>query len=251
MKPNLFASPIKFIVILLLSASCFSIKEEIFLNADGSGKYLVYTDMIGGSRNMMIGMMQSMNPEADTDSLMRAIDDQLWQEYPSVVDSIIDFSDKVPDSIKNDPDKQQFLERMEIFMEGSREKGYMNSGLRFSFKSMDDLEALMKLLDESSKNSAGGPPMPSTQIDYSFDKNSFSRKALLDAEDEMINDSSIMAMSAMLKESSWRLIVHLPEKAKKASKEQLVSKDGKDVIYEYDLLKIISGEQTMDMKIEF
>lgn len=212
---------------------------------------MVNTDMIAGSRNMMMEMMTSINPEADTDSLLKVIEDQLWQEYPSRVDSIIDFSDKVPDSIKNDPAKQKYLERMQMFMEGGREKGYMNSGMRFNFKSMDDLEDLMKLLDESSKNSAGGPPMPSTQINYMLDKNSFSRKASLNTEGEMMNDSTVMALSAMFKESSWQLIVHLPKKAKKASTAQLVSKEGKDVVYEYDLLKLINGEQSMDMKIEF
>ena len=236
---------------MLLCAGCFSIKEEIYLNSDGSGEYWIYTDLIGGSRNMMVTMMTSLNPEADEDSLLQVIEDQLWQEYPAEVDSILDISDKVPDSIRNDPEKRKYLERMEMFMEGSKAKGYLNSGMRFSFNGMDDLEAFMELLDQSSKSSTGGPPMPATQIEYGFEKNSFSRTAILDTMDEALDDSTMMVLEGMLKESSWQLIVHLPKKAKKASKEQLLSKEGKIVIYEYDLLKIVSGEQSMDMKIEF
>lgn len=237
--------------ILLTCVSCFSIKEEIYLNSDGSGKYLVYTDMIAGSRDMMLGMMSSMNPDADQDSLMKVVEDQLWQQYPSEIDSILDFSDKIPDSIKNDPDKQKYLERMEMFMEGGREKGYVNSGIRFTFNSMDDLEELMDLLDQSSRAGSGEMPMPSTKVKYAFDKKSFSRTAIIEDEKVEMNDSTMMALSAMLENSSWQLIVHLPKKVKKASSDQLVKNEGKDVIYEYDLLKIISGEQSMSMKVDF
>ena len=252
MRPKLSKQSIIPLSFLLLACTgCFSVKEEIYLNADGSGKYMMYTDMIEGSRQMMVSMMASMDPDADVDSLLQAMEDQLWQEYPNVVDSVIDFSDKVPDSIRNDPEKQKYLDRVEMFMEGSRAKGYMNSGMRFSFESMDDLENLMQLLDETSKNSAGSPSIPSTQVDYTFDKKSFSRTASFAAEDDALNDSTVMALGAILKESSWQLIVHLPKNVKKASSEQLLSVEGKDVIYQYDLIKIVTGERSMDMKIDF
>ncbi len=245
------ARPLAFLILSFLCAGCFSIKEEIYLNRDGGGEYLVYTDMIGGSRDMMMSMMTSLNPDADEDSLFQVIEEQLWREYPAEVDSVLDISDKVPDSIRNDPEKRKYLDRMEMFMKGSRKEGYLNSGLRFSFSGMEELESFMKILDEGSKSSSGDAQLPTTQFDHEFSKNSFSRQAVWDPTDEALEDSTMMALDAMLKESSWQLIVHLPKKVKAASKEQLVSKDGKTVTYEYDFMKIISGEQSMAIKVEF
>ena len=65
-------------------------------------------------------------------------------------------------------------------------------------------------------------------INFTAFKKSFSRTALLQDEKVDLNDSTMMALSAMLENSSWQLIVHLPSKVKKASTEQLVSQDGKD-----------------------
>ena len=48
-------------IVLILASSCGSVlQEEIYLNKDGSGEYLMYTDLIGAMRDMMSGMMGEM-----------------------------------------------------------------------------------------------------------------------------------------------------------------------------------------------
>lgn len=242
---------IKFLILLLLF-SCASVTEEIYLNNDGSGEYLVYTDVISSTRGMMLGMMSSIYPDASADSLRQIIDDQIWADMSDEVDSLIDFSTRVPDSIKNDPDKQKYLERMEMFMKGSKKDGFLNSGMSYRFQAVAELEDFVEFMNENQSATSGGMGMdlPNMKVKYSFDGKSFSRTTVMDEAIEM-NDSTMMMLSTMLEGAKSRLIIHLPREVKMASKSQLFEQSGKDVVYEFDLLKVINGEQSTDIKIDF
>lgn len=238
--------------ILLLVCSCASVTEEIYLNNDGSGEYLVYTDMVKSTRDMMMGMMTGIYPDASEDSLRRIIDVQIWADMPDEVDSLIDFSQRVPDSIKNDPDKQKYIDNMEMFMRGSKEKGYLNSGMSYKFNAVEDLEDFLAFMNDNQAATTGGMGMelPNMQVKYSFDNKSFSRITLMDEQIEM-SDSTRVMLNTMLDGAKSRLIIHLPKKVKKASKNQLIEKNGNDVTYEFDLLKVLNGEQTTNVKIDY
>lgn len=240
------------VVVLALLTSCANVTEEIFLNEDGSGEYLVYTDVVVSTRSMMMGMMSSIYPDASEDSLMQVIDNQIWEQFAIEVDSIMDFSSQVPDSIRNDPEAMKFIERAEMFMKGSKAEGYLNSGMRYQFSSVENLQAFNDFLSENQNSGEGQMKMdlPQMNVKYSFDGKKFTRSTMMDV-DAMASDSTMMVLGSMLAESKSRLIVHLPRKAKKASKDQLVSKDGKDVIYEFELVKVLSGEQNTEIEIDF
>lgn len=253
MKTNLI-TPKKgiYAILTFLFCACANITEEIYLNADGSGKYLVYTDAISSTRGMMIGMMGSIYPEASEDSLMQIIDTQIWEQFPAKVDSIIDYSSRVPDSIKNDPDKQKYLDNLIMFMKGSRVEGYINSGIRYSFSSVKELEQFQEFMNENQSTTGGGMGlnMPSVKVTYGFDGSSFSRTTIMDELVEM-DDSTKMMLTTLLEGSKSRLIIHLPKKAKSVSKNQLVSKEGMDVIYEFDFIMVLNGDQSTDVKVQF
>lgn len=213
---------------------------------------MIYSDVISSTRSMMVGMMSSLYPDASEDSLMQVIDAQIWADMPNEVDSLIDFSSRVPDSIRNDPEKQKYLDRMEMFMRGSREKGYLNSGMSFKFDAVSDLEDFLEFMsdNQSATGEGMGMDLPNMNVRYDFDGNSFSRTTLMD-ENLEVSDSTMMMLQTMLADSKSRLIIHLPKNVKKASKDQLVETKGKDVVYEFDLLKVINGEQTTDVKVDF
>ena len=242
---------IKFYFLLIL-CSCASVTEEIYLNSDGSGEYLVYTDVISSTRGMMMGMMSSLYPDASEDSLMQVIDAQIWADMPDEVDSLIDYSTRVPDSIRNDPDKQKHLERMEMFMRGSKKEGFLNSGMSYKFKAVAELEEFQEFMNDNQSATGDGMGMdlPNMKVKYSYDGKSFSRITMMDGDMEL-NDSTMMMLNTMLEGSTSRLIIHLPSKVKNASQGQLVEQNGKDVIYKFDLLKVINGEQSTDVKVDF
>ncbi len=241
------------LVFLLLLISCTSITEEIYLNSDGSGEYMVYSDVVSSSRDMMLGMMSSIYPDASEDSLRQVVEAQIWADFPAEVDSIIDFTSRVPDSVKNDPESQKYLDKMEMFMRGSKEKGYLNSGMSYKFDAVKDLEDFLMFLNQNQAVGSGGAvgtDVPNLNVKYSFDGNSFSRTTQMEDFLDM-SDSTVMMLNVMLQGAKSRFIVHLPRKAKNASSNQLVEQKGKDVIYEFELLKVINGEQSSDVKIDF
>lgn len=240
------------VVFAMLLSSCANITEEIYLNADGSGEYLVYTDVISSTRAMMIGMMSSFYPDASQDSLIQIVDEQIWDDFPAEVDSIIDFSSRVPDSIKNDPAKKKYLDKMVMFMKGSREEAFLNSGMSFKFDNVDDLQGFQDFMNENQAATGGsmGMDMPNVQVTYSFDGSTFSRTSTPFESIDM-NDSTMMMLNTMLEGSKSKLILHLPKAAKEVSQSQLLEQKGNDVIYEFDLIKVINGEQTTDVKVKF
>ncbi|WP_420316342.1 hypothetical protein [Ekhidna sp.] len=252
MKPSKSLIEKTWVVFVLFITSCANITEEIYLNADGSGKYMVYTDAIESTRSMMMGMMSSIYPDASEDSLRQVVEAQIWEQFPLEVDSIIDFSSRVPDSIKNDPDKRKYLDKMEMFMKGGKQDGYINSGMRFSFSSVDELQAFNDFLSENQGASGDAMKMdlPQMKVQYTFDGSSFARTSKINADVKM-TDSTMMVIGSLIEESKTILILHLPRKAKKVSKDQLVGKVGKDVTYEFELIKVFMGTQSSDIKVEF
>ena len=210
---------LKSLMLLLVAVSCVNITEEIRLNKDGSGEYLVYSDMVSSTRVMMTEMMGSIYPDASDDSIKQLVDEKIWSQFPSKVDSLIDFSARVPDSVKNDPENQKFLESMQMFMKGGKEEGFLNSGMSYQFTDMEDLQAFQQFLDDNQSPGSGGMDLPKTKVQYQYDGKSFSRTTILEEPLEM-NDSTVNALKGLLDDSKWRLIVYLPKKAKKVSKRK-------------------------------
>ncbi|WP_421763101.1 hypothetical protein [Ekhidna sp.] len=240
------------VALFILLYSCANITEEIYLNADGSGEYIVYTDVISSTRSMMLGMMGSLYPDASADSLRQIVDAQIWEQFPAEVDSIMDFSSRIPDSIRNDPDQMKYVEKMVMFMKGSRKDGYLNSGMRFDFSSVEELQNFNDFMSQNQTGASNGMGMelPNMKVKYAFDGSTFSRTAVIEDLIEM-SDSTLMMMGELLKGSKSRLKLHLPKKVKNASKGQLVGIVGKDVTYEFDLIKVVSGDQSSDIKVKF
>lgn len=238
--------------LFVLLCSCVNITEEIYLNADGSGEYLVYTDVISSTRSMMTGMMSSLYPDASADSVRQIVDAQIWEQFPAEVDSLIDFSSRIPDSIKNDPDQMKYVEKMVMFMKGSKKEGYLNSGMRFDFSSVEELQNFNDFMSQNQAGASNGVGMelPDMKVKYEFDGSTFSRITTIEGVMEM-SDSTLQVIGELLKGSRSQLRLHLPKKVKDASNDQLVGISGKDVTYEFDLIKVLSGDQSSDIKVKF
>lgn len=239
------------LAIATIFSSCGEMTEEIYLNKDGSGEYLVYMDVLGSTRMMMKEMMTGIYPDLSEDSLNKVMDAQIWEQFPAEIDSLIDIVSTAPDSVKNDPAKMKYLSRMIVFMKGGKKDGFINSGVRFKFKSMKDLEGMQRFMQENENASQQtGLSLPDVDVKYRYDGKSFSRITQLQ-KSNALNDSTLEAASAFLKNSRSRLILHLPKEVKKATKDRMVSSEGKEVIYEFDFLKVLKGEQSSDFKIDF
>jgi hypothetical protein len=139
-----------------------------------------------------------------------------------------------------------------MFMQGSREEGYLNSGMRYSFSSVEELQAFTDFLNDN-QEMASGPAkikVPRMLVKYSFDGNSFSRTSTMDVKME-VSDSSLLVLADLLKGSKARLILHLPREVKSTSKGLQVQASGDEVVYEFEMDKVLKGELSTDIKVTF
>ncbi len=271
---------IKIVIVVLVAFilnACDNMTEEITLNEDGSGTYEVYTDMVAGlkSSSALMSMMGSAMQEADSTfagdeaavDFKKELEDKFWKDFgDEPVDSLMNFlqmmknenNGTLPDSIKNDPAKLALFENMNIHVWGSRDKDILNTGMLFNFKNLNEIDDMFDAMEQnkSSQGAMGMNPMAMSgldgmnpETDYKFGKKVFSRKTTMNIAKEM-NEEDMAFMKMMFPNAKSRTIVHLPKKAKKIKGDHMVSKDGKTVIFEYDLMDMMTGKANTDFEIK-
>ena len=246
------------VMALTFLTSCSEMTEEIFVNEDGSGEYLIYTDMLGTMRNTMIQMDEMMTPdsirnnETEEEKLAR-IEERIWQDFPESVDSVMDISDRV-DPEELSAESKALMEKTIMFMKGGKEEGQIKMGLKFNFADLNDLNNFLVEMAENQKKNpqsqgmfAGGEPGDS-KMEFEMSKKKFSRAHTILKKPEIPSEQ--LAMVQMMMKGKIRTIVHLPKKVKKVKGDHFVSKDGKTVVFEYDLMDYVKGDLEGDFEIK-
>lgn len=245
------------ITVLLSFASCDNVSEEITLEKDGSGEYVVYTDMVTSMVKMAEQMMELMaemdstasQKDVDPEGFRQATLDKIWEDFPDEVDSTQSLVKMVPDSLLDTPEKRAIAERGIYFMKGTRKEGVMHSGMRYSFKDDTNLNAFLTLLNEASENEGGNAP--SVGIDdtnYSYAKKRFSRKSTVAAPEEMSEEDKEM-MEQMFGDAKFTTVVKTPRKIKKVIGKNIKSQEKKKVVFEYGMMEIMEDLSVTDFEI--
>ena len=245
-------------VIGLVLFSCDNITEEIYLNEDGTGEYIVYSDMIPAIRNMAIRMSTMFADDSasiNQDSLMMAVEESIWEDFPEEVDSVFDYSSTVPDSIKSDPKHLKILEKTQGFMKGGKSKGYVNTGARLTFDDLSELEDFFDLMQESqNKSQDEGDPFSGkytqSKVAYQLANNVFSRKTTIIKKPDLTKVEVAM-MVMFMPEGKFRTIVHLPKNAKSVTGDHLAEIKGNQAIFEYGVSETMTAEVNTDFEIIF
>lgn len=251
---------------LLLSialVSCGTIEEEIMLEADGSGLYEVKTDVIPMAVDMAVTMTKMFASfdttlVLDDDSLRTAMLDEIWEDFgDEVVDSIIDVSTMLPDSVLNKGDNRTYYDKMTLYMRGSRAEGHMYFGLEYPFTSQEDLQNFMTFFEELQKqnneNDLEGPlgalSNIASTVTITADAQSWRRKTVYSGTTE--NTSGMPAMDALMGKMKYITTINTKKKIKSVKGENLKSADDYQVVFEYDLTAIMNGEANTDIEITF
>lgn len=242
------------------TTSCVNLSEEITLNEDGSGEYSMYSDMVATQVEMAVqmAMMFADDQEVNEDSLRIAMTEKTWEEMPENVDSL-HTAFEIPDSLKKDPKMAAMLDKFQGFTEGGREKGVVNTGVRFTFTNMSNLnemhETMSNFQDQKDEKSGGGmgPKMdPGKQsINFDFDDTHFKKTTNWEKEPDL-KEQDLEMLESFLGKATFSSIVHLPRKMKKVDKTHLrhVSEDGKTLTFEYSILEMIQGKVDHNFDIE-
>lgn len=237
----------------LCLTSCINMLEEVFLNRDGSGKYLITMDMGELMSNpMMKGALQETAEEGgapkelEKDTVIRMID----MAQPGLLTA----------------EEINLAKGMEMRMHMSESKGEMTIVLDMPFKNIDDLakigEIMQKIKPQEGDESAdplGGAGMlggmTSTQKQFEVSKNTFTRlpvAAQMDMMKQMFGgDGEEMEMVKMLFGSAtYKTVYHMPGKVKKA-KIDGAKIEGNTVTVSNTFLDIMEGKAKLDGQIKF
>lgn len=248
---------LRYLLLFFTSAtlySCDNITEEIYLNPDGSGEYVFYTDMIPGITKMATEMSMIFQDSLSSDSSEIFLEESIWKDFPDVIDSVIDYANIIPDSVLDDPANKEIIEKMQFFMEGGRSKGYVNMGFRFAFKDFSELEDILKKVEDNQHGSgAGGGMMPEldemrTSIQFEFKDNMFKRKTTFLSKPDFAQ-TDVEMLKLFMADAKMRTIVHTPHKVKTAKGINAKKLTDTSVMFEYDMLEYILGNTSSDFEI--
>jgi len=243
-------------VAVLSLHSCDNITEEIHLNEDGSGECKFYSDMIPSIRLMATQFSGILGDSTEVDTVQNEdIEAYIWKDFPEGnIDSSFSYLE-LADSAENatlTPEKRKLMERIVGFMEGGKEKGYMNMGAKFSFRDLQDLQTLSEALQDNQKNETempGGDALNELQTDtrYSLKEGVFARKTKFISKPK-VNGEELEAYQMMFG-GKMKTIVHLPKKVVSAKGENISLKEDRKVTLEYSMLDYILGKTSGDFEI--
>jgi len=231
-------------------------EDEYVLNNDGSGKFTMKSNIMPAMVNMSVTMMKAFSKDStiNEDSARLALEDEIWKDFGKSVDSTLDYSDKIPDSLKDDPKTKKIMENMRMFMAGNKKDRKLFMGMTYTFsdfKDLDDFWAFSKKQSQSSKDKEG--PLASytetnSNVDVTFENKVFKRTTTVYKEAEM-SDSDESLVEAMFGESLYRTTVVMPSKIKSAFGNGLVKIKGNTATFEYDFMKYMKGQENTDFVI--
>lgn len=230
---------------LVLFASC-NFTEEIYLNADGSGRMSINFD---GSEFM----------EMAGDGLLGTKEEDL--------DSIISFKhllEERKDSIATLPlAEQEKLKQLEPFnlhmvvnaeQKAMRVSMYRDFGLIAEVNDAFNAFQNVNALDPKGAAPSGfmGVDGESTEVDYTFTGNSFRRDTRI--TDPALHQSKVDSLKSsemFLAGSTYTFKYHFPRRIKKVNVEGATfSMDGKTMIYEVNFLEMMRSPETMSIAVE-
>lgn len=235
---------------LIILGSCGEMREEITIQSNGSGTYDISSDMIPMMRSMMEGfakMSDSEDEELDSAALAAKVDEMLWKDFGDEIDSIMSFDEKLPEEIANDPEKMALIENAQMYMRGGRTKGYLKTGLTYSFNNVDDFRKFMELSEESTRgDQKAGILFGDFETTIKMTSTSFFRSTTKTKSDEEEDKPNLDDLNAMFKDLSIVTVINTPKKIKSLDVKtyEIVEQQAKSVTLRYRLEDIVSDKPT-------
>ena len=241
---------------LLLLSSCGNMEDAYVLKSDGSGTFTMKSDIMPAMVNMSVTMMKAFSKDStlNEDSARKAMEANVWKDFNGSLDSTIDFTDKIPDSVKNDPKAKKIMDNMRMFMAGNKKDKKLFMGMTYTFSDFKDLDDFWEFSKKQSKGNKEkvGPLASYTEtnsnIEISFDNKVFKRTTTVYEEAKM-SDTDESLVDAMFGESKYTTTVIMPSKIKSAIGNGLVKIKGNKVTFEYDFMNYMKGKENTDFVI--
>ncbi|UII31347.1 hypothetical protein LVD17_23935 [Fulvivirga ulvae] len=244
---------LSFFACLVLLASCGEVREEITFNKDGSGTYEVSANIIPMMEKMMQSTAKLTIPDGETmDSaaLAAKVQEMVWKDFPDKIDSVISLDSKLTPEMKNDPQTMALLDKTTAYMRGSREEGFIKTGIRFGFSSNDEFLSFMNMIEENGQKNNQENPLGKTKTEVTITPKSFTRTV------EHVNKpeedpSGGMAM-LMLQDMSMLTVLNFPRKIDKVEVQhyEIIEKSENSVTLKFDMVKAMKSDSKSEIRVK-
>lgn len=231
--------------------------EELFLDKDGKGQYIITMDASGIMKDGGLRtMMQSMGGEEGKDNPFAS-------EDPIEVDSLI-LMTAAPDSLKSRFKHPELMSKMSMRQQISESKEIMKTQFMFDF---DEIGQIDKFLEDMGNMSTGGDALsglglggPSALINmptagqalFTAGKKMLTRNKTEKGKDEseLMDEQTKAMMNMMLADATYTMIYNLPGRVKKTTFPDAVI-DGKTVKVTQELLDVMNQKVEQSGTIKF
>jgi hypothetical protein len=267
-------------------SSCGDIQQELFLNADGSGKIEASFEL-GEAMSMMksfddMGVPDDTlsddnvpedtaligTPEAPKTPIQLITDRVTDPNYPLEFDTLMALATILPDSVMAKENRMDLVKKLSIHMKSPANSSDLTMGIVIDFDNHEQLQEIINHLDTLDgtqsvmPGGASGGISKSTFMNYkanfkegwitvdSIDYSSYSSEMGM-ASDSTTGSEDMGMMQMMFGNSKVRTIVHVPgEVISCSNKDAIITKDEK-VIIEYDFLDVIKKGKVEGYTINF
>lgn len=236
------------VVICTTFFSC-QFSENIYINADGSGKMEF---MFDGS------LLMQMAGEQISDTQEKAIDSTF--SFKELFNTMRDSISKLP---LNEQQKLKRLEPFNMHMVMNPETSEMRYDLFTDFNNVSDLQDMFKAMKSvgditgNSQASEASNPFSSfgsdesTSLDYNYDGKTFKRTAkIIDKEAYKQVTDSLGQMAMMFGSSTYKLNYHFPKRIKSVSNDNaMFSDDRKSFTVEFGFMDYITDPEALNLEV--
>ncbi|MEL6836904.1 MAG: hypothetical protein AAFY48_14395 [Bacteroidota bacterium] len=233
------------LALALLTTGCFEMLEDLYVNADGSGKYQITIDMSGMFSDPFMGemMKQGLQEETGGESLE--------------IDSLLTFTDlsdgELPPSL-TDKDRD-ILNRTELRMQMSESEEIGKFTISFPFASFDELNEFNKTLAKMNEEGGQGGGMSGLMSGstgftgneslWDLSGRTLTRKVITsdpaELMEEMGGEEMMDMVKMMMADATFTSTYHLPGRVKKCTIPN-AEVDGKNVSVSYNFLDAFEDE---------
>lgn len=231
---------------LITLTGCLDVVEEIYLNRDGSGKYMLKLDM---SSLFSDPFMKSMMEQAmEQEGVTRGEGNKLEQ------DTVIYLKD-MPDSVRRGLDRPEFWENVVMRMTMSESQKKMVTTIELPFKQLSDITYFFENIDQlgaGENMGAGGMlggGMLGATASYQLSGKNFTRSQSASALSDQ-NDDDMQMLKMFLSSATYKTIYHMPGKVRKTTIPN-ADIDNNTVTVETGYLDMLDGKAKLDGQIKF
>lgn len=251
---------------------CINVVEEITFKKNGSGTYSLSYDlseMLTMISEMDLGSMlgdeDAEMEKPDNDDSDNAIDEEVVEREPVVMDTTISFGNLIADRGGDDAvERPEFWKKVNMHINMDEPKNIMTMKIYFDFDDVEDVAYFQSNISRLGKEASEDVPglgglsglFGSGGVSkFSFKKKSFKRNLSTDPKDEPKMDDEMEQQMAFLKmmmaQASYKVIYRFPRKVKSVSNENSkITGNGKTVVTEVSLLELMDKKANLNESIK-